>query len=161
MNILQEAEFDSGFLGYLATTGSNPWMVNLTLGKRHVRFKIDTGADVTAIPEHTFAKIFKPSQLQPTDRILYGPGQTKLETVGKIQKVLHLNASHNGRQHTAHSYQNIYVVKHLSQGLLGRPAIEALHILSRADLSNITERQDGLAEVQKTIPKVVHRIGQT
>jgi hypothetical protein len=101
VNVLEEAELDVGFLGEVETTGSKPWMVDLTLGNTnvHVHFKVDTGADVTAIPEklfgEIFGEIFKSSQLQPSDRTLYGPGQTKLEIIGKFKGVLHLDSNRN------------------------------------------------------------------
>ena len=160
MNVLQQAEFDSEFLGEVETTGGTPWMVDLTVNKRNVHFKIDTGADVTAIPENTFAEMFHPSELQPTDRLLYGPGQTKLETIGKVRGVLHLNSNRNGHQYIAQSSQNIYVVKHLSQALLGRPAIEKLHILSRANISNVSEQQDKLGKYKKLFPRLFTGLGK-
>jgi hypothetical protein len=164
VNVLEEAELDAGFLGEVETTGSKPWMVDLTLGNTNVQvhFKVDTGADVTAIPEKLFGEIFKSSQLQPSDRTLYGPGQTKLETIGKFKGVLHLDSNRNSRQHSGQSCQNIYVIKHLNQALLGRPAIEALHILSKANLSSVSESEQPaeLAKYKKLFPTLFSGLGK-
>ena len=47
----------NAFLGAIADTDSSePWTVTLFLNDRQLLFKIDTGADVTAIPETTYIK---------------------------------------------------------------------------------------------------------
>ena len=50
------------------------WTTSLTLGKSTVKFKIDTGADVTVIPE--------------SDKVLFRPNQAKLSIKGKIRATL-------------------------------------------------------------------------
>ena len=50
-------EEDDAFLGPIADTDSSePWTVTLFLNERQLLFKINTGADVTAIPETTCIK---------------------------------------------------------------------------------------------------------
>ena len=49
--------------------GGRPWFVTLQLQGISVRFKIDTGADVTVIPESVFKRI-RNANLMHSDRIL-------------------------------------------------------------------------------------------
>ena len=159
-----ETEIESLFLGEVNVTCSKPWTVDLTLGNsscEDVRFKVDTGADVTAIPEKTFRSIFSDSVLQPADRVLYGPGRTKLETCGQFTTALHLDSNRNGRANHRQSRQQIYVVKNLTQALLGRPAIEALHVISRANLNYVNDApRDKLAEYKEKFPKLFSGLGK-
>ena len=46
-----ENTLESAFLGVLSTDGKAPWMVKLQISGCTVEFKIDTGAEVTAISE--------------------------------------------------------------------------------------------------------------
>ena len=56
----------------------------LLLG-RNITFKLDTGAEVTAISFVTFQKLGRSiSTLGKSSRILYGPGNHKLDTVGQF-----------------------------------------------------------------------------
>ena len=72
-------EEDYAFLGEIETaTSENPWCVNLTLNKSHVYFKIDTGADVTVIPERIFKTLRPPPRLEKSNKTLYGPAHTTL-----------------------------------------------------------------------------------
>jgi hypothetical protein len=51
---------------------SKPWSKAVETNGHTVEFKIDTDADVTAIPEKTF-KTLKVDNLQPSKKILQGP----------------------------------------------------------------------------------------
>ncbi|KAL5016990.1 hypothetical protein ScPMuIL_006579 [Solemya velum] len=105
----------AAFLGAIdSSDNSEPWKVNLTLEKCHMEFKIDTGADVTAIPEHILHKLGT-MKLQRSDRILLGPGKTRLDVAGKFVETLKSGKSKISTE--------IYVVNGLSKPLLGRPAI--------------------------------------
>ena len=59
----------------------NPWVVELYLNKQCIKFKIDTGADVTVIP----ASIYKESEhgsLKPSNQHLNGADQQPLQVIG-------------------------------------------------------------------------------
>ncbi|KAL5017541.1 hypothetical protein ScPMuIL_007130 [Solemya velum] len=113
----------AAFLGAIdSSDNSEPWKVNLTLEKCHMEFKIDTGADVTAIPEHILHKLGT-MKLQRSDRILLGPGKTRLDVAGKFVGTLKSGKSKISTE--------IYVVNGLSKPLLGRPAIEKLDLVKR------------------------------
>ena len=96
-------------------------MTELTLNGQAVQFKNDTGADVTVIPNTEYSRS-RDGPLSPADRTLSGPGQHVLKVKGKF--VGYLERNHRSIQ------QTIYVIEDLHKALLGRPAIEALQILS-------------------------------
>ncbi|XP_033733605.1 uncharacterized protein K02A2.6-like [Pecten maximus] len=82
--------------------------------------EVDTGADVTAIPENTFQKLGT-LKLMMSDRILIGLGKTRLNVAGKFIGELKSEKSKTSTE--------IYVVRGLSKPLLGRPAIEKLDMV--------------------------------
>lgn len=45
---------DCVFLGELGSERSKPWMQNIKLNGENIDFKLDTGADVTSIPENIY-----------------------------------------------------------------------------------------------------------
>ena len=70
------------FLGVLLAEGETnqqtpPWMTTVTLNNREVVFKIDTGADVTVIPETSYVEE-QDGKLEVSDRVLRGAGQQPL-----------------------------------------------------------------------------------
>lgn len=82
-----------------------------------IRFKIDTGADVTVLP-HEMAARYK---IRPSEAVLIGPSKAPLDFVGVFDATLsYKNTS---------STQRIYVVRNLHEPLLGKPAINGLNII--------------------------------
>ena len=110
------------FLG--AVEGSSPTGKPLTarigIGMTELEFKLDTGADVTAIPASTHEKLGV--ILQKSNRRLYGAGR----------KELHVKGTFTTRLKTAHmsALCEVFVVDGLHMPLLGRPAIEQLGLVS-------------------------------
>ena len=104
------------------STGTEPWMVTILLNTYPVSFQIDTGADVSVIPENLYKKLQAPL-LEPTKRSLIGPNQAKLKVRGQFTGTL----SHNSKT----VQEVVYVVKGLRKALIGRPAIIALQLVSR------------------------------
>ena len=99
------------------------------INKVPVEMKIDTGADVTAIPETVYKQELQsaPKLSQPS-RILRGPDGKTLPTVGSFRTSLTTESpSDNTTQ------QTVFVVRGLRMSLPGRPAIQALHILKQLD----------------------------
>ena len=60
-----------------------PWTVSLLAGDETIPFKIDTGAQVTAISEETFRKLDR-VKLKKLSKSLYGPGQHLLDATGQF-----------------------------------------------------------------------------
>ena len=116
------------FLGAIeteTTAPNNSWTVPLLLNGISFDFKIDTGVDVTVIPESVFKQL-KCTVLQPCMRSLSGPCQNNLTVCGQFQGSL---------KHGPHEVQqDIFVIQHLHKPLLlGLPAIQALHLVSRVN----------------------------
>ena len=102
------------FLGNISGTGRDPWKVDVQLGGQTVTFHIDTGAEVTVIPQRILKQIGVVS-LQPSNRTLRGPNQSILQVTGQFNAKMCVKS---GRE----TSQEIYVV---------RPAIAALRLVAR------------------------------
>ena len=87
-----------------------------------MEFYIDTGAEVTVIPERIYRTLHNVS-LSTLPHILRGPSQSKLRVCGCF----------TGRvvKGDLEKKQEIYVVKDLHKPILRRPAIEALGLVAR------------------------------
>ena len=107
-------EDDNYYLGCIDEGSSRPWYVELQVRFKCIRFKIDTGADVTCIPENVYVDLGKPALSKSTKK-LYGPGEKELCVLGKFTDTLT-----RGNQSVS---DEIFVVRGLQRCLLGRPAI--------------------------------------
>ena len=96
------------------------WNVQLQVNGKDVCFKIDTGAEVSAISKDVFEAIGRPSLQKPT-KILCGPDKTPLDVLGCA--TVQLSYKQLSIKH------HMYVIQRLSNNLLGLPAITALNIL--------------------------------
>ena len=106
------------------STGTEPWTVNVLLNKLPVEFQIDTGADVSVIPEELYKKLKAPP-LEPTNKSLMGPSHDTLQVCGQfIGNLVHKGSTVD---------EIIYVVNGLRKALIGRPAITALQLVSRVN----------------------------
>ena len=114
---------DTAFLDHLTSAQQETvWLTSIQLNGKQTPFKLDTGAEVTAISTDTHQHLGKPI-LDPTDKTLYGPSRQPLQVVGKFKGAF----IHKGRQ----SQQQVYVVKGLKRNLLGLPAITSLNLAKR------------------------------
>lgn len=109
------------FLGELLNTASSePWYITALVDGTKVRFKIDTGADVTALPRSALPPSAVTRLQQPT-KVLYGPERVMIDTIGQVK----VDITWNGQT----TQQEVFVVRSLQNALLGRPAIRALNVL--------------------------------
>ena len=83
-------------------------------------FKVDTGADVTAMSESAWQQLNSDNkfQLTSTTQQLCGPDRQPLTVLGTVNLTMMLN----GRSTT----QRVFIVKNLRNNLLGLPAITEL-----------------------------------
>lgn len=91
-------------------------------------FKLDTGADVTAVSQANFKCIFGGAEwpvLQKPEKPLLGPGRVPLKVLGFTRLQLK-----SGFKQTT---EKVYVVRNFSTPLLGLPAIIALGLLLRVN----------------------------
>ena len=92
-------------------SGNNQWKVDIMVNDQLVNFKIDSGADVSVLPVHTYEKL-ENTKLQPTNKVLLGPCNCKLNCMGKFKAKLTVNNL---------SVENdVYVIKDLERPLLSR-----------------------------------------
>ena len=68
----EDNSINTAFINTLGEEDSILWFVNLTLGNKEVSFKIDTGAEVTAVSEKVWKQNKRP-RLQVPLKSLYGP----------------------------------------------------------------------------------------
>ena len=118
---------DTAFLDTMSTAQTKTWTSIITVNGRVITFKLDTGAEVTAISEATCGLLGKPP-LQDPNKQLYGPARKPLEVQGKFQAIL----CHRGKE----ASPQMYVVNNLKTNLLGLPAITALNLISRMETIN-------------------------
>ena len=132
-------EEDYEFLGEIGTeTSGKFWSVDLTLNNSSVRFKIDTGADVTVIPERIYKTLQPLPSLAESSKTLFGPAETTLPVRGCFTGTI--------QRGDKTSQQEIFVVPGARQALLGRPAIEALKVVEKV---NEVEAKDFKANFPK------------
>ena len=67
-----------------------PWTARLELNGRNIEFKIDTGADVTAISEQEYISK-QDGSLRQTNQVLSGPSQQKLDVCGQFSGNFQIN----------------------------------------------------------------------
>ena len=147
-----QAADDGSFLGTVTAqvqtstgkVGTDPWMVDLLLNGSPVQFKIDTGADVTVLPESTFQQL-SGITLQQASRSLRGPSQHPLQVCGQFTAIL--------SQGVREVEEEIYVVQGLETALVGRPAIEAMGLISKVNTVK------GCEEYVNTYPDLYQGLG--
>ncbi|XP_061132648.1 uncharacterized protein K02A2.6-like [Syngnathus typhle] len=123
---------DISFLGSLACESSDPWMTEIEMDKSNAVFKIDTGADVTAVPAGMYVKgQFK--ELKQTRKVLMGPGRSQLKVKGKFSATL--------KRRDKSIMEDIYVVEGLSAALLSRQAATALQLVARLDTATLDNKE--------------------
>ena len=98
-----------------------PWVTSVNLNKRAITFKIDTGADVTVVSEADYNKDTD-GPLSTCNKQLSGPSREALDVCGQFTGQLQRNS--------VRTTQDIYVIRSLHTPLLGKPAIEALQLLT-------------------------------
>ena len=125
------------------------WSADVLVGRTEVNFKLDTGAEVTAISERVYETLADPMPLEQT---LFGPGRTPLHVIGQFSSMF----TYNGRtsQHT------VFVIKGLRNNLLGFPAITALNMAVRVDTIQTTESKSYHNTIVNSYPSLFHSLGQ-
>lgn len=143
---MQEINTETSYSGR-----NDPWKINIKIKDQNVYFKIDSGADVSAIGEKHIKRL-SDVVLKPTHSKLIAAGQGVLNVIGKFNTDLIAN---NKMIQT-----DIFVIKNLEEPLLGKPAIEALGLLTRMNTMNksltIQDYQDPIRE----FPKLFEGLGK-
>ena len=138
--IVQTVSDDTAYLDAMGDSQRDTWTVKIYVGSQEATFKIDTGAEVTAISEKLYKSLRSPA-LQKPNKLLKGPGQHPLQVVGQFEEMLH-----HGQNS---SQQQIFVIKDLKSNLLGLPAITALNLAVRLDNTYTSLVEDSFPAVFK------------
>ena len=142
---LEAEEEGAAFLGTLSSGSSPCWRSTVSLNNKRVEFKLDTGAEVTAVSEATYKQVYGKRLEHPT-RVLYGPAYQSLKVLGQFRGQLTVkDKSHQ---------ETIFVVRGLKNNLLGLPALTALKLVQRVEST-----YSSLADVKKEFPTVFSGLG--
>ena len=139
-----ELNLDAAFVGSVSPKQQLPWTAILLVKGQEVSFKLDTGAEVTAVSEETFRQLGG-GTLQRPSKVLYGPGQHTLDVRGQFTTTLRFDQRS--------SLQPVFVVRGLKNNLLGLPAIVSLQLLRRVDSVHTEDN------IRKEFPKVFLGLG--
>lgn len=135
---------DGLFLGEL-DQGEDPWPADIDVRDTNVRFKLDSGAAVTAISEQTYKNLKQTNEhLDKAEKPLFGPGGNALNVLGSTTETI----SYADRSTT----ETIYVVRNLHVALLSRTASVRLKLIARVD--SIYQET-----VERTSPKLCEGLG--
>ena len=150
-----DSAMDAAFLGNVGEkiTTREAWYSSIILNKRSTRFKLDTGAEVTAIGINTYRTLGKPRLSSPR-RVLYGPSKQQLATLGQFEATF----THKGKT----ASHTVYVIDGLNTNLLGLPAIISLGLATRLDaVSTITPivSTGNKEEIAKQFPSLFAGLG--
>ena len=146
---------DEQFLGVLSldqVTACKPWRIFLAVNDHQVKFKMDSGADVTAIPKRTYEAMTNPPALQKTSDPLNGPRRTSLPVAGKFTAMI------TDQDQCRHTEQEIFVIPDLEEPLLGRPALKALRLITLNTIESQTEVEP--FNPQKEMPELFTGLGE-
>ena len=131
---------DAAFLGPVETENQSTWTSTLRMAGEDIQFKLDTGAEVTAVSEATYRKLRR-VYLQKANRPLLGPAGQPLKVLGQFtKKVTH-------KKSKISSNEVVYVVQGLKSNLLGFPAIQNLRLIQRVDSVTTDEIKQRFAKV--------------
>ena len=140
----EEGGLETAFLNVMSSQQGTPWISSIQLEGKTVRFKLDTGADVTAISTEAHQHIGG-TTLSPPSKALYGPARQTLNVLGQFPGTLRFGENT--------SQETIFVVEGLRTNLLGLQAITSLRMIRR--ICNMTAEE----ELFERFPKVFNGLG--
>jgi hypothetical protein len=139
------------YLDAIISDQNSPWLSDIDVNGKLLRFKLDTGVDVSAISELTYKNLQRTGQLTQSSKSLLGPSGQSLPLLGQLNgKISHGNKVVE---------QPIYVVKGLRRNLLGLHAITALGLVVRVDTISLDVSQVQNA-IFKQFPSVYSGLGK-
>ena len=152
---VDESTLDSEFLDAVTTpAGEKAWFAEILVGSHRsckVTFKLDTGAEVTAVSQETYQALPDASPLSTPVRTLHGPAMKPLQCVGECN----IRLQHGERSCT----QQLFVIKGLRSNLLGLPAIRALNLAIRLDETTADPTPLTASTVHQRYKKVFQGLG--
>ena len=141
---------DTAFLDKASTSQNAAWFEDIQLcDQETLTFKLDTGAEVTAISVSCYQSLSHPPPLNTTDRILCGSSHQPLQVRGQCNCCL----SFKGRA----CQQQVFIVEGLNNNLLGLPAITSLNLAKHLDETLITAYR--AEDILQEYPKLFSGLG--
>ena len=134
------------FVGAL-NSHSTAWRVDLQLLGADFRLTIDTGADVSVVPESIFQRIPNKPSLQPCQHVLVSAANTSLEPVDQFGA--EISSAATGTTSTC----AIYVVRELCHCLLGCQDSVALGLIKPLfAMTAVPDEQDTIVSHTAHVP---------
>ena len=121
---------ETAYLDTIEVTDRNMWEVKIDVEDKSVRFKVDTGAEVTVLSDSTWKSLKLSTPLRKARISLCGPDQSSLMVIGEATLCLSYQGKSSNQNQGKSSNQNVFIVKNLKNNLLGLPAIRALQLFS-------------------------------
>ena len=153
---IDESGLETAFLDAATMAeGETAWFAEILVGKDRkgkVTFKLDTGAEVTAVSQETYQMFPNAPPLRTPQRTLCGPSRKPLQVLGECQVVL----THGERSST----QQLFVMKGLRSNLLGLPAIKALSLATRLDEATAEPKELSSAGIHERFRKLFQGLGK-
>ena len=140
-----EEDLDLAFLSAVVATDETSWTTNIRVNGETMKFKVDTGAEVTAVTKLALTQLGN-VQLHPAAKTLCGPDRKPLKVLGQTSATL----SHCGKS----CIHDIFVVEKLKHNLLGLPAIKDLNLLVM-----VNHMSSNYAEIVNKFPSVFTGLG--
>ena len=145
--VISDSALSEVFLGTVTAAGDqHPWVVKLQLSGQSIAFKLDTGAEVSAITEDTYKCLGEPRLSKPS-RVIYGPARQQLHVLGQFSARL--------TKGTRSTDGLIYVVRGLNLNLLSLQMLTALQLVRRVN----TNESFGEQDVKKQFPTFFQGLG--
>ena len=113
-----ELSVDSAFLGAINSEKDSLWQISALVDDKSTSFKLDNGAQVTAMSERTYRDL-QLGPLKKPSKFLYGPGES-LDVMGQVTVKITVGSRS--------SKQTVFVVRGLRRDLMGLPAITSLNL---------------------------------
>ena len=107
----------------LDSVNQSPWKDDIQVNYQVINFKLDTGADLSVLPASIYDSLEPSVKLEPTNKVLLGPCNYKLNCIGKFQ------AKPTANQKCINN--EFYVVKCLERSLLSRYASQSLNLINK------------------------------
>ena len=143
---MSEEPLETAYLDTVTNhSGTRSWICEIKINYIFTPFKIDTGAEVSAICEATFSSLTSVKLNKPTKN-LQGPDRKPLNVLGSV----HVCLKYKEKCTT----QEVHVIKGLNHNLLGLPAVEALQLVAKLDTV-----QDETVVVKEKFPSLFNGLG--
>ena len=141
------SNLETAFLDSASSDQETAWFADVQMGEQEtLKFKLDTGAEVTAISHYAYQQLLKPPPLSTPEKVLYGPSRQPLHVLGQCQSDL----TYKERS----CKQQVFVVDGLKNNLLGLPAITSLNLAVRVDETSLAT-----TDIRERFPRLFEGLG--